>query len=108
MQFITHHPKSSPHCINDLVVPLLEELDGGEALNLHILQLIGSGVHLGDNNSLRVLVLLPQFVPGRDQLLAVSTPRSIKLDQDILLNVHGDIYKVLSNPSLNHNSIKDV
>ena len=37
--------------VNDSVVSLLEELDGGEPLDLHVLQLIGSGVHLGDDNA---------------------------------------------------------
>merc|ERR1719402_342951 len=35
--------------VDDLVITLLEKLDGREALDLDVLQLIGSGVHLGND-----------------------------------------------------------
>ena len=37
--------------VNDGVVSLLEQFDGGEPLDLHVLQLIGSGVHLGNDDT---------------------------------------------------------
>jgi len=37
--------------IDNSVVPLLEQFDGGESLDLDILQLISSGVHLGNDNT---------------------------------------------------------
>merc|ERR1719470_210087 len=45
-------------------------------------------------------VLLSQLVPGGDQLLAVSTPGGIELNQDILLGVHGNLFEVLPNQNL--------
>ena len=55
-----------------LVVSLGEQLDGRESLNLDVLELVGGGVHLGDDNVLGVLELLTQLVPDRDELLAVT------------------------------------
>lgn len=58
--------------VHDLVVALLEELDGGEALHLDVLNLVGGGVHLGNDDALVVLELLAQLVPDGSQLLAVA------------------------------------
>ena len=55
-----------------LVVSLGAQLDGRESLNLDVLELVGGGVHLGDDNVLGVLELLTQLVPDRDELLAVT------------------------------------
>ena len=55
-----------------LVVSLLEQLDGGEALDLDVLQLVGGGVHLGDDDVVRVGELLAELVPDGDELLAVA------------------------------------
>merc|ERR1711915_394898 len=60
--------------VDDLVLSLLDEFDGGESLDLDVLQLVGSGIHFCDDNGLIVLVLLPQFVPDRSELLAVAAP----------------------------------
>ena len=49
--------------VNYLICALLEEFDGGEALNLDLLQLVGGGVHLGDDNVFVISVLLSQLVP---------------------------------------------
>ena len=66
--------------IDDLVVALLEQLDGGEALDLDVFQLVGGGVHLGDDDALMVLVFLSQFVPDWSKLLAMTTPWSIEFN----------------------------
>ena len=58
--------------IDDFVVSLLEQLDGGESLNLDVLELVGSRVHLGNDDVFVVLELLTQFVPSGSQLFAVS------------------------------------
>ena len=58
--------------VDHLVVSLLEELDGGEALDLDVLQLVGGGVHLGDHDVIVVLELLTQLVVDGDELLAVA------------------------------------
>ena len=49
--------------VNYLICALLEEFDGWEALNLDLLQLVGGGVHLGDDNVFVISVLLSQLVP---------------------------------------------
>ncbi len=58
--------------INYLVVSLGEQLDGGEALDLYVLEFVGSRVHLGDDNVLGVLEFLAQLIPDRNELLAVA------------------------------------
>ena len=58
--------------VDHLVVSLLEELDGGEALDLDVLQLVGGGVHLGDDDLVVVGELVTQLVPDGGKLLAVS------------------------------------
>ena len=55
-----------------LVVSLGEELDGWESLDLDILNLVGSGVHLGNHDIFRVLEVFSQLVPDGHELLAVS------------------------------------
>merc|ERR1719244_87045 len=86
--------------VDDLVLSLLDEFDGGESLDLDVLQLVGSGIHLGNDNGLMVLVLLPQFVPDRSQLLAVSAPGRVELHQDVLARVSGNSVEVLTNQHL--------
>merc|ERR1719208_125218 len=56
--------------VDDGVVARLDQLDGGEALHLDLLQLVGSAVHLGDHNVGMVGVLLAQLVPDGRELLA--------------------------------------
>ena len=58
--------------IANLVVSFGEQLDGGEALDLDVLEFVGSRVHLGNDNVLGVLELLAQLIPGRNKLLAVA------------------------------------
>merc|ERR1711915_480878 len=86
--------------INNFISSLLEQFDSWEALDLDLLQLIGGGVHLGDDNALGVLVFFSQFVPDWSKLFAVSTPWSIKFNEDILLGVHRNFVEVLSNEDL--------
>lgn len=59
------------------IVSCREELEGGEAVDFDRFDLVGSGVHLRDDDVSTVLVLLTQFLPDRGQLLAVSAPRGI-------------------------------
>ena len=61
-----------------LVVTLLVELDGGETLDLGVLQLVGRRVDLGDQDALVVLVLFSQLVVDRSKLLAVTAPVELK------------------------------
>ena len=52
--------------------------------------------HRRDTN----LVLLSEFVVDGNELLAVSAPGSVELDQDILLGVHRHLNEVLANQHL--------
>ena len=64
IQELTESLNSSvPIVVNYLICALLEEFDGGEALNLDLLQLVSGGVHLGDDNVFVVSVLLSQLIP---------------------------------------------
>ena len=57
-------------------------------------------VHLSNNNVGMVRVLHPKLVPDRSELLAMSTPRGIELNQHILLSVHGHLVEVLADQNL--------
>lgn len=100
----------------------LEEVQGGEATDgdTRVLDLVGSGIHLGDDNLVLVVtVLLGQLFPGRSytkgkeqsltsshnrgqpistltQLLAVTAPRSIELNEDILVVVDDQVVERLA------------
>ncbi|GMR60670.1 hypothetical protein PMAYCL1PPCAC_30865, partial [Pristionchus mayeri] len=86
--------------VDDLVGAGGEELDGREGLDLDVLDLQCGGVHLGDDDALVVGVLLSQLLPGGNELLAVSAPGSVELDEDVLGGVTGDLLEVLSDESL--------
>merc|ERR1712038_1399005 len=47
-----------------------------------------------------VVARLDQLVPDGGELLAMSTPRGIKLDQHVLLGIHGDLVEVLADQNL--------
>jgi hypothetical protein len=55
-----------------LVVSLGEKLNGWESLDLDILNLVGSGVHLGNHDLVIVGKVLSQLVPDGHKLFAVS------------------------------------
>lgn len=80
--------------VDDLVVLLAEVFDCGEGRDLDALQLVGSGVHLGNDNILIVLVLLSQLVVDGGQLLAVSAPWGVELNQHALALVQGNALEV--------------
>merc|ERR1711994_140927 len=86
--------------VDDGVAARLDQLDGGEALHLDLLQLVGSAVHLSYHNVGVVGILLAQLVPDGCELLAMSAPRGIKLDQYVLLGIHGDLVEVLADQNL--------
>lgn len=60
-----------------LVVSLFVQLDGGEALDLGMFELVGGGVHLGNHDRLVFLVFLAEFVVDGSELFAVSAPEKI-------------------------------
>jgi hypothetical protein len=70
-----------------------EEVDGGEALHVQAghLDLVGGGVHLGDDDVVVGAEFGSQLIPSGGKLLAVSTPRSVELNEDILLVVEDKI-----------------
>lgn len=59
------------------LVSCREELEGGEAVDFDRFDLVGCGVHLGDDDVSAVLVLLAQLLPDWGQLFAVSAPGGI-------------------------------
>ncbi len=61
----------------DLVASGGEELDGWERVDLDIFEFVPDRVHLGDHDLLRVFIFLSQLLPGRRQLFAMATPRSV-------------------------------
>ena len=71
---------SVPIIVNNFIGSLLEELDSGESLDLDLLKLVGSAVHLGNDYGLVVLVFLSKFIPDGCKLLAVAAPWSIELN----------------------------
>ena len=75
-----------------LFVPTGGEVDGGEALDFVAVagDVVGRGVHLGDDQVLVALVLLAQGGVHWLQLLAVPAPGRVELDEDVLLRVHHD------------------
>ena len=57
--------------------PCREVVQGGEAFDGDVLQLVGRGVQLSDDDVLVVLVALAQLLPGSRHRLAVGAPRCI-------------------------------
>uniref|UniRef100_A0A6B0UY06 Putative secreted protein n=1 Tax=Ixodes ricinus TaxID=34613 RepID=A0A6B0UY06_IXORI len=90
-----------PVVLHGLVGALLVQPDGGEALHLGVLQLVGRAIKLG-NHQVRplLLVLLRQLVVDRGQLLAVPAPGSVELDQDVPLLVEDHLVEVLVDEDL--------
>jgi hypothetical protein len=56
-------------------------------MDLDVVQLVGRGVHLGDDHVGAGRVLLGQLVPDGRQLLAVAAPWGIELDQYVFSRV---------------------
>ena len=82
-----------------LVVALLVELDGGEAPDARVRQLVGRGVDLGHDEVGAALLLGPllgQLVPDGREGLAVAAPRRVELHQPVLLLVEGHRVEVLA------------
>lgn len=75
-----------------LFVPTGSKVDGGEPFDFVAVtgDIIGGGIHLGNDQVLVALVLLAQGSVHRLQLLAVPTPGCIELYEDVLLRVHHD------------------
>lgn len=80
-----------------LFVPTGGEVDGGESLNFVAVigDIVGGGIHLGNDQVLAALVLLAQGGVHGLQLLAVPAPGRVELDEDVLLGVHHDGVKGL-------------
>lgn len=68
-------PMSAPTYLS--ARPRGEVVQGGEAFDSDVLQLVGHGVQLGNDDVLVVLVALTQLLPGRCHRLAVGAPRCV-------------------------------
>ena len=77
-----------------------EEFDGGEGVNFDILDFVGGGIHLGDDDVFLVLELLAQLVPDGRQLLAMAAPGSVEFHEHILRRVFGNGFEVLADQNL--------
>jgi hypothetical protein len=79
--------------LDGLLILTGEEIKSRESLNIKTLNinLVGSGIHLGDDNTVDSGELITQLVPGGGKLLAMSAPGSVKLDKDILVVVHDNV-----------------
>jgi len=62
-----------------------------------VINVIGGGINLGDHNRVGIGKMLSQFVPDRSKRLAVSTPRGIELEKDVLGFVQNNLIEILSN-----------
>ena len=83
-----------------LVGVFLVEANGREAPDTSVAQFIDGGVHFGHNHVLVVLQRLGQLVPDWAQLFAVTTPRCIKLHQDVFALVLNNFVKVAASQVL--------
>jgi len=76
------------------LVVTLEEVQSGESLNSNSgnINFISSGIDLGDGDLVtQSLYLSAQLLEGGSQLLAVTTPRSIELNQHIVIIVQNQL-----------------
>mmetsp|Transcript_28497 Transcript_28497/g.72627 ORF Transcript_28497/g.72627 Transcript_28497/m.72627 type:complete len:611 (-) Transcript_28497:1766-3598(-) len=87
--------------VNDLVL-LRDELQSGVATSLEgrNRNVVGSGINLCNHHIVILCELLAQLLIGRSELLAVSTPRGIHLNQNILFFIHDDVIEGLAGDDL--------
>ena len=64
------------------ILALGPEFDGGEALNVDVVELVGGSVSLGNDDIVRVLKVLAQLLPCRLDGFAMAAPWRVELDQD--------------------------
>lgn len=81
---------------NTGLVVLGEELEGWVSSDLDSLGLVGSGVKLGNDNVWLILEGFTKLLPDWSELLAVSAPWGIELDEHVLLGVLDDLLELLS------------
>merc|ERR1719210_22233 len=55
--------------------------------NIDTLNFVLRRIYFSNDNILRILILVCQLIPGRVQLLAMSTPWSIKHDHRFLIRI---------------------
>lgn len=76
------------------------ELNSGESFNGDSRNFVKSSIHLGNNDIRSVSKLLSQFIVFGLQSLAVSAPRGVELNQNILGFVHNNGFEGLSDNNL--------
>ena len=65
-------------------------------MNFDVFQLVGGGIHLGDDDVFLILELLAELVPNGRQLFAVSAPRSVEFHQHVLGRIFCHGFKVFA------------
>mmetsp|Transcript_1189 Transcript_1189/g.2400 ORF Transcript_1189/g.2400 Transcript_1189/m.2400 type:complete len:221 (-) Transcript_1189:900-1562(-) len=79
--------------LDGLLVFAGEEVKSGESLDIKTINinLVGGGVHLGDDNTVHGGELGTELIPSGGELLAVSAPGCVKLHKHILVVVHDNV-----------------
>lgn len=80
--------RSVSHALyTNLVTSRREIFDCREALDFDIFELIGRGVHLGNDDVFVAGKLLTKLIPDRNELFAVPAPRGIYSSNAVVWNV---------------------
>ena len=82
----------------DLVGVGLEELESRETtdLDLRVVDLVGSGIHLRDEDVVSVSELLSKLLVSGVKSLAVAAPGGVEEDEDVLGRIQGDLIEGLA------------
>lgn len=98
-----HHGLERPGAVvlDHLVVALGVQLEGWEAGDFGVLQLVSCGVHLGDYNVIVILEVFADFVVDGGELFTVSAPWGVEFDQHVLVGVQGHFVEVVGHQNLN-------
>lgn len=83
-------------CDTFLVVFWVEH-EGWVSSDLKTLSLVSGGIEFGNNNVWLILEGLTELIPNWSELLAMSTPWGVVLDEDISLWVLNDLLEFFSN-----------
>jgi len=81
---------------NTGLVVLGVEDEGGVALDLDTVGLVGSGIELADDDIGLGGEGISELIPDGSELLAVAAPGSVELDEDILGLVLDDLVELLA------------
>mmetsp|Transcript_57715 Transcript_57715/g.80097 ORF Transcript_57715/g.80097 Transcript_57715/m.80097 type:complete len:456 (+) Transcript_57715:240-1607(+) len=88
--------------VNNGVVISSHELEGWESTDLEVTwSIIGSCVHLGNDDRVDTAEGLCNFTVDWSQLLTVATPWCVEFNQNILCSIHGNCLEVVTDEDSN-------